>query len=106
MIPVEKSLKNGQREDPGKYKKTRDRVAARPAQKSDLKSIDPLVFCEKNTILQDRHNNCRILVANKLKKRANSMSHFSIYSVLALRILLSCSSLMYMEEDENGRMEY
>ena len=84
MIPVEKSLKNGQRKDPGKYKKTRDRVAARPAQKSDLKSIDPFVFCEKNIILQDKHKNCRILVVTKFKKKGKF--YVTLFNVLALRV--------------------
>ena len=74
MISLGKSLKNGQKKDPGKYIKN-----ARPAKKSDLKSIDPIVFYEKNVILQDRHKNCRILVVIKFKKRANSMSRFSVY---------------------------
>ena len=67
-----KSLKNGQKKDPGKYKK-------KPVVKSVLKSTDSFVLYEKNVIVQDRHNNCQILVVVKFKKRANSMSRFSIY---------------------------
>ena len=53
-------------------------TAARPAKRGDLKSIYPFVFCEKNVIFQNGHKNCRIIVVNKLKEMANSMSRFSI----------------------------
>ena len=71
MISLGKSLKNGQKKDPGKYIKN-----ARPAKRSDLKSIDPTMFYEKNVILQDKHKYCQIPAVIKFKKRANSMCTF------------------------------
>ena len=70
--------KTAKKKTPENTQKVRGHTAVRPAKRSDLKSIYPFVFRE-NVIFQNRHKNCQILIVNKLKKTANSMSRFSIY---------------------------
>jgi len=50
VIPLGKCLENGQKKRSRKIHKKH--AAGRPAERSDLKSIDPTMFYEKNVILQ------------------------------------------------------